>query len=76
MLEELVNVCNCTAVHFARKFRMHYGMRPHAYVLSRKLERACQYLRKDRMPLKEIALLNGFSEQSHLNRIFLRQKTS
>ncbi|MDA9497767.1 helix-turn-helix domain-containing protein [Bradyrhizobium sp. CCBAU 11357] len=72
-LEELANICNCSPVQFARKFHVHYGMRPHAFVLSRKVERACQYLRKDRLALKEIALLSGFSDQSHLNRIFRRQ---
>jgi AraC family transcriptional regulator len=71
-LEELANTCNCTPVQFARKFQVHYGMRPHAYVLSRKVERACQLLRKDRLPLKEIALLSGFADQSHLNRVFRR----
>ena len=71
-LEELANICNCTPVQFARKFQVHYGMRPHAFVLSRKVERACQLLRKDRLPLKEIALLSGFADQSHLNRIFRR----
>jgi AraC family transcriptional regulator len=73
-LEELANICNCTPVQFARKFYVHYGVRPHAYVLSRKVERACQHIRKDRLPLKEIALLSGFSDQSHLNRIFRRHK--
>ncbi len=71
-LEELANICNCTPVQFARKFRQHYGMRPHAYMLGRKVERACQHLRKDRLALKEIALLSGFSDQSHLNRAFRR----
>lgn len=71
-LEELANICNCTSIQFARKFHTHYGMRPHAYVLSQKVERACQYLRRDRLALKEIALLSGFSDQSHLNRIFRR----
>ena len=73
-LEELANICNCSAVQFARKFHVHYGMRPHAYVLGRKVEAACQHLRKDRLALKEIALLSGFSDQSHLNRIFRRHK--
>jgi AraC family transcriptional regulator len=71
-LEELANICNCTPVQFARKFHVHYGMRPHAYVLKRKVERACQHLRRDRLALKEIALLSGFSDQSHLNRVFRR----
>jgi AraC family transcriptional regulator len=49
-------------------------MRPHAYVLTRKVERACQHLRKDRLALKGSALLSGFSDQSHLNRMFRRRK--
>jgi AraC family transcriptional regulator len=36
------------------------------------VDRACQHLRKDRLALKEIALLSGFSDQSHLNRVFRR----
>ncbi len=71
-IEELANICNCTRIQFARKFHVHYGMRPHAYVLRRKIEQACQHLRKDRLALKEIALLSGFSDQSHLNRAFRR----
>jgi len=71
-LEELANICNCTPVQFARKFYLHYGMRPHAYVLSRKVEHARQHLRRNRLALKEIALLSGFSDQSHLNRVFRR----
>lgn len=73
-LEELANICNCTPIQFARKFHVHYGVRPHAYVLARKVERACQYLRQDRLALKEIAILSGFSDQSHLNRMFRRHK--
>jgi AraC family transcriptional regulator len=73
-LEELANICNSSPVQFARKFYMHYGVRPHAYVLARKVERACEHLRKNRMALKEIALLSGFSDQSHLTRMFHRYK--
>jgi AraC family transcriptional regulator len=73
-LEELANICNCTAIQFARKFHAHYGMRPHAYVLARKVDCACRHLQRDRLALKEIALLSGFSDQSHLNRIFRRHK--
>ncbi|MEW6642873.1 MAG: AraC family transcriptional regulator [Pseudomonadota bacterium] len=69
-LDDLAAICNCTPVQFARKFHAHYGMRPHAYVLKRKVERACQYLRRDRQVLKEIARVCGFSDQSHLNRVF------
>jgi AraC family transcriptional regulator len=69
-LDELAGICNCTPIQFARKFRSHYGMRPHTFVLKRKIEHACHHLRKDHLALKEIALLSGFADQSHLNRVF------
>lgn len=69
-LDELAAVCNCTPIQFARKFFAHYGMRPHAFVLKQKVERTCQYLRKDDLEMKEIALLGGFADQSHMNRVF------
>jgi AraC family transcriptional regulator len=69
-LEELATLCCCTPVQFARKFKAHYGIRPHAFVLKQKVEQACQHLRKGNLALKEIALASGFADQSHLNRVF------
>jgi AraC family transcriptional regulator len=71
-LDELVAICNCTPIQFARKFHAHYGTRPHAFVQKKEVEQACQHLRKDNLALKEIALLSGFADQSHLNRVFRR----
>jgi AraC family transcriptional regulator len=71
-LDELAAICNCTPIQFARKFHAHYGMRPHAFVQKQKIEQACRYLRRDNLALKEIALLSGFADQSHLNRVFRR----
>jgi AraC family transcriptional regulator len=71
-LDELAGICNCTPIQFARKFHAHYGTRPHAFVQKQKVEQACRYLRKDNLALKEIALLSGFADQSHLNRVFRR----
>ncbi|HMN70607.1 MAG TPA: AraC family transcriptional regulator [Rhodoblastus sp.] len=72
-MDELATLCCCTPVQFARKFNAHYGMRPHAFIIKRKIERACGYLRKGDLALKEIALASGFADQSHLNRVFRRQ---
>jgi AraC family transcriptional regulator len=69
-LDELATLCCCTPVQFARKFNAHYGIRPHAFVLKQKVEQACQLLRKGTLSLKEIALVSGFADQSHLNRVF------
>jgi AraC family transcriptional regulator len=69
-LDELAAICNCTPIQFARKFRAHYRIRPHAFVQKQKVEQACRHLRRDNLALKEIALLSGFADQSHLNRVF------
>ena len=39
------------------------------YLLKKKVALACRHLRENRLPLKEIALASGFSDQSHLGRI-------
>lgn len=72
-LDELAALCRCTPVQFARKFNAHYRMRPHAFVMKQKVEQACQHLRKGNLALKEVALASGFSDQSHLNRVFRQQ---
>jgi AraC family transcriptional regulator len=69
-LDELAAICNLTPIQFARKFHAHYGTRPHAFVQKRKVEEACRHLRKNNLELKEIAVLSGFADQSHLNRMF------
>jgi AraC family transcriptional regulator len=69
-LDELAAICNCTPIQFARKFHAHYGVRPHSFVQKQKVEQACRHLRRDNVALKEIALLSGFADQSHLNRVF------
>jgi len=69
-LAELAAVCNCSTIQFARKFRLHYRMRPHAFVQQRRVEKARALLRGRTLALKEIALDCGFSDQSHLNRVF------
>jgi len=69
-LEELAGVCHCTPAQFARKFRVHYQMRPHTFVQQRRAEKARQLLGRNTLALKEIALDCGFSDQSHLNRVF------
>jgi transcriptional regulator GlxA family with amidase domain len=58
--------------HFARAFKQTVGMPPHGYVLQRRIERAQHMLVSTQLPLSEIALSAGFSDQSHLARHFRR----
>src|SRR3984885_14075064 len=63
-------VVSRSPAHFSRKFKLAVGESPHAYVVRRRLERACHLMMTSAEPLSEIALSAGFSDQAHLCRLF------
>jgi AraC-like DNA-binding protein len=71
-LEGLAEMAGLSTHHFARAFKQTVGMPPHCYVLQRRIEHAQQMLRNTDLPMSEIALSAGFSDQSHLARHFRR----
>jgi AraC family transcriptional regulator len=58
--------------HFARMFRLSFGVAPHAWVLHRRLERARQLLRGP-ATLEQVAQACGLASASHLVRRFRAQ---
>lgn len=72
-LENLAALAGLSTHHFARAFHQSVGEPPHGYILSRRLDRAERMLRETQLPLSEIALATGFSDQSHLARHFRRR---
>jgi AraC-like DNA-binding protein len=57
--------------HFSRAFRISFGRPPHAHVMIRRTEKAKHLmLLDDPIPLAEIALRCGLSDQAHLSRLF------
>lgn len=72
-LEDLAAMAGLSTHHFARAFHQSVGEPPHSYLLSRRLERVERMLRETQLPLSEIALATGFSDQSHLARHFRRR---
>jgi len=71
-LAELAGVVQLSVFHFTRKFRTEFGCPPHAYVMRKRIERAKAQLARGNVPLKVIAASNGFSDQSHMTRLFQR----
>jgi AraC-like DNA-binding protein len=71
-LEALASMAGLSAHHFARAFRQSVGTPPHGYLLQRRLEHVEHMLRDTQLPLSQIALAVGFSDQSHLARHFRR----
>ena len=71
-LEELAGVVQLSAFHFTRKFRAEFGCPPYAYVMRRRIDLARAKLANPANPLKAIAAECGFSDQSHMTRLFRR----
>jgi AraC family transcriptional regulator len=69
-LDDLAASVSLSRYHFARRFRVSTGSAPHEYVLQQRVARARTLLARTNQPLPEIALLCGFADQSHLNRVF------
>jgi AraC family transcriptional regulator len=69
-IRDLSAVVGRSPAHFSRKFKLAVGEPPHAYVVRRRLERACHLMMTSAAALSEIALSVGFSDQAHLCRLF------
>jgi AraC family transcriptional regulator len=67
---DLSAVARRSAAHFARSFKHTFGESPHAYVMRRRLEKACHLMLTTSESLSQIALSVGFSDQSHLTKRF------
>jgi AraC family transcriptional regulator len=72
-LRDLAAAAGFTRMHFAAQFRAAVGMRPHHYVLRRRVERSRELLRDPSLTLVEIALSVGFRTQAHFTTVFRRQ---
>jgi AraC family transcriptional regulator len=71
-LAEIARTVGVHPVHLSQVFHKHYNCTVGLYLRQRRIEFACQRLVSSTMPLSEIALAAGFSDQSHLTRMFKR----
>jgi AraC family transcriptional regulator len=56
--------------HFCRAFRVSLKVTPHAFILRKRVEKACALMQTSRATLGQIAIECGFADQAHFNRIF------
>ena len=61
--------CGLSSSYFVTAFRLRTGETPHAYLLRHRVTKAKQLLQGP-MTLADVALACGFSDQSHLTRVF------
>lgn len=67
-MADLAAIAGVGASHFRALFRRTFGVPPHSYLIERRVARACALIEAEAAPLAEIALMVGFSHQSHLSR--------
>lgn len=71
-ITDLARECRLSDSYFFRAFKQATGATPHRWLMRRRLERAKELLRDGELALSEVALVCGFSDQSHLSRYFAR----
>ncbi|AQH03078.1 hypothetical protein A9R05_29890 [Burkholderia sp. KK1] len=69
-IAEVASECALSPAHFARAFKVSTGVAPHQWLLLRRVEVAKGLLRKREHTGAEIAVMCGFTDQSHLIRVF------
>ena len=71
-LSVLAELAGLGRFQLLRRFEKAYGMPPHAWLMQRRAERARSLVQAG-MPLGAAAVEAGFSDQSHMTRVFVRQ---
>jgi AraC family transcriptional regulator len=71
-LADIAASAGLTRMHFAAQFRAATGLRPHEYLLRRRVERAQDMLAGTGGSLVDVALSVGFQTQSHFTTVFKR----
>lgn len=66
----LARVSGVSEAHFARSFKQAFGVPPHRYLLTRRVERATTMLRDTELSITEIAFQTGWSSLGTFSRTF------
>jgi len=69
-VERLAQVSGASEAHFARAFKQAFGVPPHRYLLTRRIERAKTLLRDTSLSITEIAFETGWNSLGTFGRIF------
>jgi AraC family transcriptional regulator len=69
-LSDMAKSVGLSRMYFAGQFKAGTGLRPHEYLLRRRIERAQHLLIETRCSVAEIALMVGLQSQSHFTSVF------
>jgi AraC-like DNA-binding protein len=71
-LFDLARECGLSTSHFTRAFRKSFGLSPYRWLLERRIDCAKALLKTSDLPIADIALQSGFSDQTAFTRAFGR----
>ncbi|MTW12382.1 helix-turn-helix domain-containing protein [Pseudoduganella eburnea] len=69
-VSRLAEVSCVSATHFARSFKEAFGLPPHRYLLTRRIEKAVTLLRETDLPITDIAFSTGWKSLGTFGRTF------
>ena len=69
-VSRLAQVSCVSATHFARSFKQAFGLPPHRYLLTRRIEKAVTMLRETDFPITDIAFSTGWKSLGTFGRTF------
>jgi len=72
-LADIAAVAGISVFHLIRQFHETFGCPPYVFLTLRRLERARHMIEAGDTPLKCVAASCGFSDQSHMTRLFRRE---
>ena len=68
-MDDLAGACGLSRSYFGKAFKVTFGKSPYRWLTEYRVARACDALRTG-MPIAQVALACGFTDQSHLTRVF------
>jgi AraC family transcriptional regulator len=67
-LSDMARACGLSVSHFTRAFRKSFGMSPYRWLLERGIDHAKALLMTSDLPIADIAVRFGFSDQAAFTR--------
>jgi len=71
-LSDMARECGLSVSHFTRAFRNSFGKSPYRWLLERRIDHAKALLTTGDLPIADIAIRSGFSDQAAFTRAFGR----
>ena len=69
-LKQIAAHCGLSRSHFEKAFKVSLGTPPHRWLMRQRIQRAGEKLEQTNDSISSIALSCGFTDQSHLTRVF------